>query len=131
MKRVKLNLSPENGTLSMINQTQILNYHNANVLKSNLCNYNDAYILVRGHITFIENGNQVGFKNCAANITCITRMDGTTIDDAEDLDFVMPMYSLLEYSSNYFDATGSLWFYCKDEAIHYNANIANTAAYPN
>ena len=48
------------------------------------------------------------------------------MDDAEDLDLVMPMYSLIEYSSNYFDTTGSLWLYSKDEATNFNAGIANT-----
>ena len=52
----------------------------------------------------------------------MTKIDGTTIDDAEDLDLIM--YSLIEYSSNYSD-TGSLWFYSKDEAISFDADIAN------
>ena len=49
-----------------------------------------------------------------------------TIDDAEDLDLVMPMYDWIEYSSNYSEITGSLWFYSKDEATDFNADIANT-----
>ena len=53
---------------------------------------------------------EVAFKNCAPFIKCITKIDGTTIDGVEDLDFVMGMYNLLEYSSNYFDTTGSLCF---------------------
>ena len=51
------------------------------------------------------------FKNCAPFTKCITTIDVTTIDDAKDLDLVMPMYNLLEYSSNYSETTGSLWFY--------------------
>ena len=51
--------------------------------------------------------------------------DGTTINDAADLDLVMPMYNLMEYSSNYSETTGSLWFYSKDEATNFNADIAN------
>ena len=57
---------------------------------------------------------------------CITKIDGTTIDDSEDLDSVMPMYNLIEYSSNYSETTGSLWFYSKDEATDFNADIVNT-----
>ena len=53
-------------------------------------------------------------------------MDGTTIDDAEDLDLVMKMYNLKEYSWNYSETTGSLWFCSKDEATDFNADIANT-----
>ena len=48
------------------------------------------------------------FKNCAPFINSITKADGTTIDDAEDLYMVMPMYNLIEYSSKYSDTTNSL-----------------------
>ena len=54
---------------------------------------------------------QVVFKNCAPFTKCITKIDGTIIDDAEDLNLLMPMYSLIEYSSNYSKTTASLWFY--------------------
>ena len=56
---------------------------------------------------------------------CITRTDEITIGDAGDLDLVISMYNLKEYSSNYSEKTGSLWFYSKDEATNFNANIAN------
>ena len=68
----------------------------------------------------------VAFKNCAPFTKCITKIDGTEIDDAEDLDIVMPMYNLIEYSSSYSETTGSLWFYSKDEETNFNADIANT-----
>ena len=51
---------------------------------------------------------------------------GTTIDDAEYLNLVMPRYNLIEYSSSYSKTTGSLWFYSKDEATNFNAHITNT-----
>ena len=70
--------------------------------------------------------NQVTVKNCAPFTKCIQKPDGTTIEDAEDLDLVKLMYDLLEYSSNYSDKTGSSWFYPKDEAINFNADITNT-----
>ena len=54
------------------------------------------------------------------------KIDETTIDGAEDLDLVMPMYNLIEYSSNHSETMGSLWFYSKDEATDFNANIAST-----
>ena len=76
--------------------------YNTEVLKSNLCDYNDAYILVRGDITVIRHHvTQLVFKNCATFAKCISKINGTTIDDAEDLDLVMPMFNLIEYSSNY------------------------------
>ena len=56
---------------------------------------------------------------------CITKIDEKAIDDAEDLDLVMRMYNLTEYSSRYSETTGSLWSYPKDEATNFNADIAN------
>ena len=53
-------------------------------------------------------------------------MDGTTIDDAEDLDLVMLIYNLTEQSSYYSDTVCILWFYSKGEATNFNANITNT-----
>ena len=57
------------------------------------------------------------FKKYAPFTKCITRIDGTTINVTAYLDLIMSMYSLKQYSSNYFDATDSSWFYSKDEAI--------------
>ena len=77
------------------------------VLKSNLCDQNDAYILVRGGITIIGHQvTQVAFKKCAPFTKCITKIDETTIDDAENLNLVMLMCILIEYSSNYSETTG-------------------------
>ena len=95
--------------------------YNTEVLKANLCNFNDACVLVRDDITVIEApAIQVSYKNCAPFTKCITKVDRTAIYDAEDLDVVMPMYNLIEYSSNYSETTGSLWFYSKDEATSFN-----------
>ena len=66
---------------------------------------------------------QVSFKTCAPFAKCITKIDGTTIYDAEDLDLVIRMYNLIEY--NYSERTGSLWFYSKNEATDFNADVAN------
>ena len=52
------------------------------------------------------------------------KIDETTIDGAEDLDLVMPMYNLIEYSSNYSEITESFWFYSKDEATDFINNMA-------
>ena len=100
--------------------------YNTEILKSNLCDYNDGYILVRGDIIVrTAPTTQVAFKNCALFTKCITKIGETTIDDAEDLDLVMPIYNLIEYSPNYYETTGSLLFYSKDEATNFNAHIAN------
>ena len=101
--------------------------YNTKVLKSNLRDYNDVIILGRGNITITgDQVTQVALKNCAPFTNCITKINRTTIDDAKDLDLVMPMYILIEYSSNYSETAGSLWFYSKDEATGFNADIANT-----
>ena len=66
--------------------------YNTEVLKSNPCDYNDAYILVTGDITVTAARQvQVAFKNCASFPKCNTKIDGTTIDDAENLDLVKPV----------------------------------------
>ena len=88
-----------------------INY-NTEVLKSSLCDYKNGFILVRGNITVTAaRAKQVAFKKYAPYTKCITKTHGATINDAEDLDLVMPMYNFREYSSNYSDTTGSLWFY--------------------
>ena len=66
--------------------------YNKEVLKSNFCNYNDAYILVKGNITVtVAPATQVAFKNCAQFTKYITKNDGATMNYAEDLDLVMPV----------------------------------------
>ena len=94
------------------------------MLKSSLCDYSDAYILVKGTITVNNTAAQgaaanntnkkVLFKNCALFTNCISEINNTQIDNAKDIDIVMPMYNLIEYSDNYAKTTGSLWQYCKD-----------------
>ena len=82
--------------------------------------FRDAYIVVKGIITVTDTDNakrnkSVAFKNNAPFINCISKINGVKIDNAEDLDVVMPMYNLLEYSKNYRKTTGSLWNYYRDE----------------
>ena len=100
--------------------------YNTEFLKFNVCHSNDAYILVRGDIATIAHNisTQVAFENFTPFIKCITKIDGTTIDDVDDLNLVKPMYNLIEYNSNYSEITVSLWFYSKDETSNFNAGIA-------
>ena len=88
------------------------------MLKSSLCDYSDAYILVNSTAAqgaAANNTNKkVIFKNCAPFTNCISEINNTQIDNAKDIDIVMPMYNLIEYSDNYAKTTGSLWQYCKD-----------------
>ena len=106
------------------------------MLKSSLCDYSDAYILVKGTINVnntaaegadVNNTNkEVIFKNCAPFTNCISEINNTQIDNAKDIDIVMPMYNLIEYSDNYAKTTGSLWQCCKDiPALNGNNEIIN------
>ena len=93
------------------------------MLKSSLCDYSDAYILVKGTISgnntaaqgaAANNTNKkVIFKNCVPFTNCISEINNTQIDNAKDIDVVMPMYNLIECSDNYAKTTGSLWQYSK------------------
>ena len=88
---------------------------------------NDPYILVSGDSNIIRHqGTKIAFKDCAPFSKCITKIDETIIYDAENLGLVMPMYNLIEYSSNYSEATGSLGFHSKDIETNFLMKIANT-----
>ena len=94
------------------------------MLRSSLCDYSDACILVKQNITVnntaadgaaANNVNKkVIFKNCASFTNCISKINNTDIDNAKYIDIVMPMYNLIEYSDNYSKTSGSLWQYCKE-----------------
>ena len=78
------------------------------MLKSSLCDYSDAYILVKGRITIAgagdnaaarqtdERDKSVAFKNCAPFTNCISEINNTQVDNAKDIDIVMPIYNLIE-----------------------------------
>ena len=93
------------------------------MLKSSLCDYSDAFILVKGTITVpntaasdadANNANKkIIFKNCAPFINCISEINNTEIYNAKDMDIVMTMYNLIEYIDNYSKASEGLWQYCK------------------
>ena len=104
------------------------------MLRSSLCDYSDAYILVKGNITVnntaadgaaANNTNKkVIFKNCAPFTNCISKINNTQIDNPEHIDIVMPMYNVIEYSDNYSKTPGSLWQYCKEiPAVNDNGDI--------
>ena len=104
------------------------------MLKSSLCDYSDTYILVKGTIivnntrtdTAANNRNKkVIFKNRAPFTNCISEISNTQIDNAKDIDIVMSMCNLIEYSDNYSKTSRSLWKYCKDIPALNNGNIVN------
>ena len=114
------------------------------MLRLDLCDLSDAYIVVKGTITVTKktfttndieapnntaanvtatntaNDNELGekkmvFKNNAPFINCVSKINEVKVDNSEDLDILMPMYNLLEYSKNYKKTTGSLWNYYRDK----------------
>ena len=109
------------------------------MLRTILCDYSDAYILVKRNMT-VNNTLDVGaaanntnrkviFKNCALFSNCISKISNTEVDNAEYIVIVMPMYNLIEYSDNYPKTSGSLWQYCKDiPAVNNAGNIVDFTA---
>ena len=118
------------------------------MLQPGLCDYADAYILVSGTITVEADHIGAGvdenrdrknrpliLKYNAPFISCITKINNELIEDAEDLDIVIPMYNLLEYSKNYRKTIGSLYNYYRDELTNdgndnfANRNVVNSNAF--
>ena len=121
------------------------------MLRSDLFDYSDLYIVVKGDITLTKrNGRGIidirnkflAFKNHAPFTNCISKINNVLIDNADELDVVMPMYNLLEYRKNYRKTTSSSWNYYRDEpnnpplndddspTINYNAEpITNSESF--
>ena len=136
-----------NSLLDTYNENKSIRFKTP-MLRSSLCDYSDAYILVKGTITVTapgvnNNANNIRdkrnrpliLKNNAPFVSCITRINGELIEDADDLDIVMPMYNLLEYSKNYRKTIGSLYNYYRDELTNdgndnfNNRNVVNSEAF--
>ena len=103
------------------------------ILRSDLCDYSDAYVWVKGKITVTNPNDNANFnkeltlKNNAPFISCISKISGELVENAEDLDIVMPMYNLLEYSKNYEKTSGSLFNYYRDEPSEITIGAGNDA----
>ena len=108
------------------------------MLKSSLCDYSDAYILVKGKIAITGAGDNaaarqaderdkgVAFKNCVPFTNCISGKNNTQIDNANDIDIVMPTYNLIEYSNNYVKASRILWQCYRNEP---NDNLTDSESF--
>ena len=91
------------------------------MIRSSLCDYSDACILVKGTITVPKTADQratvnninkkVIFKNCALFTSCITKINNTQVDYAKDIDMIILMHNLIEYNKDYSKTSGSLWQY--------------------
>ena len=91
-----------------------------------MCDYADAYILVDGSIraaNAVNNNTRLALKNCAPFTKCNLEINDEHVDTAENLDIVMPMYNLIEYSDNYQDSSAMLYQYKRDEAPDNIASI--------
>ena len=103
------------------------NKDNVSMLKSRLFCYSDVYILVKGTIAIFERGadeatmqadernKEAKFRNCSLFTDCVGEINNTEIDNAKDLDVVIPIYNFIEYSNKYSKTSGSLWQYYRDE----------------
>ena len=108
------------------------------MLKSSLCYYSHAYILIKGKIKITGRGDDAAarqadekdkveaFKDCAPFTNYISKINNTQVDNAKDIDFVMPLYNLIEYSNNYAKTSRSLWQYYRDES---NDNLADSESF--
>ena len=121
-----------NSLSNMYNENKSIRFKTP-MLRSDLCDYADAYILVNGTITvngivngveneIIRRDRPLILKNNAPFVSCITRINSELIEDADDLDVVMPMYNLLEYSKSYRKTIGSFYNYYRDELSDGNNN---------
>ena len=120
------------GTCNVNSQIKFKN----KTLKFSLCDYSNAYILVKGTITVNNTAaadadknntnKKVIFKNCAPFTNCISEINNIHIDNCKNIDIVTNLYNLLEYTENYTKASGNLWQYCKGKpAVDNNNAIVN------
>ena len=97
--------------------------YDTRVLKTNLCDYAETYILVDGTIraAAADANTRLALKNCAPFTKCNLEINDEHVDTAENLDITMPMYNLIEYSDNYEDSSATLYQYKRDEPPEANA----------
>ena len=97
--------------------------YNTRVLKPNLCDYAESYILIDGTIRVdaADANTRLALKNCVPFSKCNLEINDEHIDTAENLDITMPIYNLIEYSDNYQDSSATLIQYKRDEPPEANA----------
>ena len=128
----------ETMTIHMKRITPIVKLNLTSMLKSSLCDYSDEYILESGTMIITGEGDNdaakqldernegVIFKNCAPFTDCISETNNNQMDNAKDIDVVMLMYKLIEYSDKYSKTSGSLWQYYRDDP---NDNITQSESF--
>ena len=97
--------------------------YDTRVLKPNLCDYAETYILIDGTIraAAADVNTRLALKNCAPFTKCNLEINDEHVDTAEKLDITMPMYNLIEYADNYQDSSATLYQYKRDEPPEANA----------
>ena len=124
-KKCYITDSESNGNYSQNDKIKFL----TRLIKSSLCDYSAAYILVTGNVTATPNNaaTQVVFKNCAPFEKCRTEINETFVDETDFINVTMPMFNLIEYSDNYSSTSGSLWQFKRDEIVN-NSDVSNDNA---
>ena len=122
-----------NGQYSRGNENDSTIKFETKVIKPNLCDYSDAYILDTGDIKAagISEDTNVAFENCAPFTRCVTHINDEYVETAENLDIIMPMYNLSEYSNSYADSSWSLYQFKRDESPMNDAGNPNNIALDN
>ena len=123
-------------------ETDTIQVNKLRFKRSDLCDFDDAYIVVKGIITVMSTNDRnrknrpLALKNNAPFISCVSKINDMLIDNAEDLNIVIPMYNLLEYSKNYRKTTSNLWNYYRDELTDdindnnfLNKNVINSESF--
>ena len=108
---------------NIYNKSKPINFKTS-MFRSDLCDYSDAYVWVKGKITVTNRNDNANFK---IFISCISKINGELEENAEDLDTVMPMYYLLEYSRNYEKSSGPSFNYYRDEPKEHTIGAGNNA----
>ena len=127
-KRKWYGINPQNNTrYGEGNEDSATVKFKTRVIKSNLCDYSDTYILVIGNITATGGGanTSAAFKNFAPFSKCATHINEQDVFNADNVEIIMPMYHLIKYSDNYEENSGSLWQFKRDEYNTTNGNPAN------
>ena len=107
------------GTYDEVDQIRL----KTSMVRSSICDFSSACILVKATVTVANTeaaaankfNERLIFKSYAVFVKCLSRINNTAVDDAKDIDLVMPMCNLVEYSDKYSKTSGILWQYCRDE----------------
>ena len=118
MTKVIIINDQNNGQYGRENENDLTIKFEIKVIKPNLCDYSDANILVTGDIKVadVAANTNVAFKSCARFTRCVIHINDEHVETAENLDIIMPMCNLVQYSDNYEDSSESLYQFKRDES---------------